>query len=69
VRGFILLIGLCTTAGCVNVKAWERAYLADPIMMETDAREHRAFDMHMHRALAQGLIGGSVAGGGCGCEQ
>lgn len=51
------------------VKPWERAYFADPIMIDEDVVEMNAFDMHMHRALSQGLIGSSVKAGGCGCEQ
>jgi len=55
--------------GCAVVKPWERAYFADPIMIDEDVVEMNAFDMHMHRALSQGLIGSSVKAGGCGCEQ
>ena len=68
-RLFSFVILVCLTTACANVKPWERAYLADPIMTDVDKLEKQSFDIHMHRALAQGLIGGNVAGGGCGCEQ
>ncbi len=60
---------LLALSGCAGVAPWERQYLADPIMQLTDDGEETAYEQHMWRALAQGLTGAPVGGGGCGCEQ
>lgn len=64
--GAVLVGGLC---GCANVKPYQREFLADPIMQVTIDAEEDSYDMHMHRALTQGLYGAAGGGGGCGCEQ
>jgi hypothetical protein len=63
-------LGVCFY-GCANVKPYQREFLADPIMQITIDPEEDSYDMHMHRALTQGLYGaaGGGEGGGCGCEQ
>ena len=64
----LALVALSAAAGCVTVKAQQRAVLADPIM-QFDG-EARAEALRVH-ALdnREGSIGGSgVAGGGCGCN-
>ena len=68
---FVILATSCvsTLLGCVNVKPYEREYLADPIMQLNEGTLSTLYEQHMHRALSQGLIGMPVAGGGCGCEQ
>ncbi len=65
----VLLVGLgFGSAGCAGVRPEQRAILADPTMvpqsdpMAAEAREH-VFDK---REGAFG--GGSVQGGGCGCN-
>jgi hypothetical protein len=65
----VLLVGLGVgSAGCAGVRPEQRAILADPTMvpraepLEAEAREH-VFD---NREGAFG--GGSVQGGGCGCN-
>ncbi|MDH4274366.1 MAG: DUF4266 domain-containing protein [Gammaproteobacteria bacterium] len=71
-RGLIAVavcaIVLACTA-CVNVKAYERGYLADRIMQLDEHPEEALYETHMFRALAQGVQGVQVGGGGCGCEQ
>ncbi len=63
----VLFVGL-GSAGCAGVRPEQRAILADPTMvprsdpLEAEAREH-VFD---NREGAFG--GGSVQGGGCGCN-
>jgi len=64
----LALVALSAAAGCVTVKAQQRAVLADPIM-QFDG-EARAEALRVH-ALdnREGSMGGSgVAGGGCGCN-
>ena len=65
----LILVLLTQTFACANVKPWEREILSDPIMSLSGDVEEEVYEMHMHRALSQGLVGTSATGGGCGCEQ
>jgi len=71
VRGLSLLgliAVLSTAAGCVTVRPEQRAVLADPVMQfngETGERE--ALD-HVLENREGSYGGGSVKGGGCGCN-
>ena len=63
-----LILMLLASAGCVTVKATQRAVLADPIMQfegdpQASAQLRHAID---NREGSYG--GGGVAGGGCGCN-
>ncbi len=64
----LVVLGALSLGGCAGVRPEQRAILADPTMvhdedpLEAEAREH-AFD---NREGAFG--GGSVRGGGCGCN-
>jgi hypothetical protein len=60
---------LVSGQGCAGIEPWEHQYHADPIMQLVDDGEELAYQQHMFRALAQGLTGAPVGGGGCGCEQ
>jgi len=62
------LAALCSAAGCVTVRPEQRAVLADPVMQfngETGERE--ALD-HVLENREGSYGGGSVKGGGCGCN-
>ncbi len=51
-----------------NLRAWERGYLADPIMNLDGDTLTRSMREHVH-ASKEGAAGdGGVAGGGCGCN-
>ena len=65
----MLVLSVPFLSACVNVAAYEREILADPIMRLSDSPLADAYDQHLHRARAQGLLGPSNGGGGCGCEQ
>lgn len=69
VLGSLASLSVTLAAGCANVAPFEREFLADPIMQLSERPLSEAYEEHMHRALAQGLIGAPVGGGGCGCEQ
>ena len=67
--GVLLLAGSgCTNASLTQVKPWERATLADPIMnpardpLQTAMQEH----VYFSREAASG--GRGVGGAGCGCN-
>lgn len=69
VRSFLLAtVMMLSLAGCVTVKATQRAVLADPIMQfegdpQASAQLRHAIDNR------EGSYGGAgVAGGGCGCN-
>lgn len=51
-----------------SLKAWERGYLADPIMSLDGSPLTRIIREHVH-ASKEGASGdGGAAGGGCGCN-
>lgn len=66
--GLLPLAALLLTAGCENVKPWQREKLADYTMrpdrdpLRTAQAEHIWFS----REATSG--GGAVGGGGCGCN-
>ncbi|MBI2414170.1 MAG: DUF4266 domain-containing protein [Deltaproteobacteria bacterium] len=64
-----LLFGaLAATAGCANVKPWEREYLADPIMQLDYNKEEKSVREHF-LGTREGSVGSfGVSGGGCGCN-
>jgi hypothetical protein len=65
---FALFVALMTGSGCATVRPEQRAILADPTMqyeanpLEESARQH----VIENREASNG--GGSVEGGGCGCN-
>jgi type IV pilus biogenesis protein CpaD/CtpE len=67
-RTILCAAALAVTAGCANVKPWERGTLADYTMrpdrdpLTIATREHIWFS----REAASG--GRGVGGGGCGCN-
>jgi Domain of unknown function (DUF4266) len=57
---------LVTSAGCANLKPYERGKLAHPTMLLGDLS--RAGAAHVY-AIQEGAVGGdSGAKGGCGCN-
>jgi hypothetical protein len=64
------LAGLATLGGCGRqaVRAAEKEYLADQVMVFDDDRHETASDEHL-RSNREGAAGGHGAGGGgCGCN-
>jgi thiol-disulfide isomerase/thioredoxin len=51
-----------------NLKAWERGYLADPIMSLDGDVLKRSMKEHIHASKEAAAGDGGVAGGGCGCN-
>jgi hypothetical protein len=66
--GVLLALGSLALGGCATVRPEQRAVLADPTMQFEGARgEHRALD-HALENREGSTGGGSVQGGGCGCN-
>jgi hypothetical protein len=57
-----------TTAGCVNVKPWQRGTLSDPTMRADRDTVGTAFDEHVYFSREAASGGRGVGGGGCGCN-
>ncbi|MGH9441622.1 MAG: redoxin family protein [Thermoanaerobaculia bacterium] len=51
-----------------RLKAWQRAYLADPIMNLDGDRLTRLLREHVHSSKEGAAGDGGAAGGGCGCN-
>ncbi len=51
-----------------SVKAWERGYLADPIMSLDGDRLTQMLREHIHASKEGAAGNGGAAGGGCGCN-
>jgi len=51
-----------------NLKAWERGYLADPIMSLDGDMLTRSMRDHIHSSKEGAAGNGGVSGGGCGCN-
>lgn len=56
------------TAGSLGLRAWERGYLADPIMNLDGDVLTRSMKEHVHTSKEGAAGDGGVAGGGCGCN-
>jgi thiol-disulfide isomerase/thioredoxin len=50
------------------VKAWQRGYLADPIMSLDGDKLTQMLREHIHASKEAAAGGGGAAGGGCGCN-
>jgi hypothetical protein len=59
---------LLLTAGCVNVKPWERGTLADSIMRSDRDPIGDALAEHIFFSREAASGGYGVGGGGCGCN-
>jgi hypothetical protein len=65
IAGMVLVVGLF--GGCVTVRPEQRAILADPTMRFDRGREDHA-RQHVLENREGSYGGGSVQGGGCGCN-
>jgi hypothetical protein len=65
---FWIVLAAVAAAGCVTVRPEQRAVMADPTMQfEGEAGERRAIE-HVLENREGSYGGGSVRGGGCGCN-
>ncbi len=70
VVSLVLALAASSSAGCGRhaVRASEKAYLADPVMMFDDDPHEASTNEHV-RQNREGAAGGTGAGGGgCGCN-
>ncbi len=51
-----------------NLRAWDRGYLADPIMSLDGDKLTRSMREHIHSSKEAAAGDGGVSGGGCGCN-
>ncbi len=51
-----------------TIKAWQRGYLADPIMSLDGDAATRIFKEHIHASKEAAAGDGGASGGGCGCN-
>jgi len=61
-------LSLGVTAGCATVRPEQRAILADPTMQFDEKSVDRAALEHVLENREGSTGGGSVRGGGCGCN-
>ena len=64
----VLMAGAFATAGCQQVKPWQRGALADPVMRADRDPLGSALDEHIFFSREAASGGGGVGGGGCGCN-
>ena len=64
----ISLVGALASTGCVTVRPEQRALLADPTMSFTGEPGEKAAAEHVLENREASFGGGSVRGGGCGCN-
>ena len=51
-----------------SIKAWQRGYLADPIMSLDGDAVTRLYKDHIHASKEAAAGDGGASGGGCGCN-
>jgi hypothetical protein len=61
-------LSLLASAGCATVRPEQRAMLADPTMQFDEKSADRAALEHVLENREGSTGGGSVRGGGCGCN-
>ena len=64
---FLCLLG-CGSGACATVRPEQRAVLADPTMRFEGEPGENAAEEHMLENREASFGGGSVRGGGCGCN-
>lgn len=67
-RGALLLVAGLALTGCASVRAYEREFLADPIMSFDIDTEEAARELHWIEAREGSTGGFGGAGGGCACN-
>jgi Domain of unknown function (DUF4266) len=65
---FALSLMAWTLGGCVTVRPEQRAVLADPVMQFNNDPGEQAQLQHVLEDREGSLGGGTVHGGGCGCN-
>lgn len=65
---FGALLALLLATGCVTVRPEQRSFLADPTMRFDSEPEEEAALQHVFENREGSFGGGSVEGGGCGCN-
>jgi len=65
---FFAVVALSITAGCADVKPWERGTLAKPEMALEPHPGLRAQRDHVYASREAATAGATAAGGGCGCN-
>jgi hypothetical protein len=63
-----LVAGLIASAGCQNVKPWQRGTLAEPAMRADRDPLSLALQEHVFFSREAAAGGRGVGGGGCGCN-
>lgn len=64
----LVLSAVGALTGCVTVRPEQRAVLADPIMQYDDESAESTQLQHVLENREGSFGGGSVKGGGCGCN-
>lgn len=64
----LVLAALCLLGGCVTVRPEQREYLAQPSMTFGSDGESLAQEEHVFANREGSVGGGTVTGGGCGCN-
>jgi len=67
-RMLVVAAGLAMTAGCQQVKPWQRGVLADLTMRADRDPLGTAQDEHVFFSREGASGGRGVGGGGCGCN-
>lgn len=69
VHQLVLCVGcIATSVACVTVRPEQRAVLADPTMQFEGERGEEAARQHVLENREGSFGGGTVEGGGCGCN-
>lgn len=63
----LLALGIAA-GGCASVRPEQRAILADPVMQFENEPGEEAARQHVFENREAAIGGGSVKGGGCGCN-
>ena len=66
--GCLVLCSTLAALGCATVRPEQRAILADPTMQYDDNDQPEAARQHVLENREASFGGGSVRGGGCGCN-
>lgn len=64
----VLVMGAVAAAGCATVRPEQRSILAEPSMQFDEDPREAAATQHVHENREGSYGGGSVRGGGCGCN-
>ena len=67
-RLILLLAVVALSAGCTNVKPWQRGTLSDMTMRSDRDPLGTSFSEHIYFSREAATGGRGVGGGGCGCN-